>query len=202
MISLFSLEKRTSDEAAARELSSPHPKVFTSVRVGMVLVWAQHLPYGACGEMGWRLRALEVERRPPPPFPLPKPGRSKTPPGSTDPRLAWGREPWASEGRGGCGPSSSWLQALSPKSGQAKGPPERGLSVLPNETIWSQQRPLGAGGVFSQDTHLSPFPSCPRVRTPEQNQAPENQPSRQMARGGRGQLVTLASPRQTLEASP
>lgn len=45
---------------------------------------------------------------------------------------------------------------------------------------------MGAGGVFSQDTHLPPLPPCPRVRTPEQNQAPENQPSRQRWQGEGG----------------
>lgn len=102
-----------------------------------MLVWAQHLSRGACWVMGWRLRALEVERSPPT-FPSPQARMV------SDTSKAAQIPVWPGTGntgntglpKGGCGLVPGWLQALSPKSGQVKGTPRAGsISLSKQENV-------------------------------------------------------------------
>lgn len=56
---------------------APPRYVHPSVRVGMMLVWAQHLPRGALWGDGLEAQGTGGRKEPSQPSPLPKPGRSK-----------------------------------------------------------------------------------------------------------------------------
>lgn len=175
--------KKTSEEAAARALSSPPPQgVYIHLSE---LAWCRlGLNTSPVGPVGRRAGDSGPGGRKEPSH-LPPPQARRVKDISRQPGSQTGRALGTLGFRGGCGRSSSWLQALPPRSGQAEGPRNEVRQSFQMRT-WSQQHPVGAGGVFSQDTHLSPLPPCPRVRTPEQNQAPENQPSRQRWQGEGG----------------
>ena len=130
--------------------------------------------------MGWRLRALEVERSPPT-SPFPQARKVK------DTSKAAQIPAWP-EARNTGLPRGGVVRALADyrhfpiptpyyplKSGKVRGTPRAGS--LPTKECGLHQHLLGAGGrgrAFSLDTHLSPLPPCPRVWTPEQNRALEN----------------------------
>lgn len=97
--------------------------------------------WGMQGEMGWRLRALEVERSPPTsPFPQARKVKDTSKAAQIP---AWPEARNNGLPRGGCGPGPGWLQALpQPRSPcqvwQGEGDPQSWvLSAPPNKRMWS-----------------------------------------------------------------
>lgn len=128
-------------------LPPPPPKyVHPPVRVGMVLVWAPHLPHGACGR--WLQAQGTGGRKDPPSCPPPQArGVEDTAKAAQTP--AWpGAE---NAGFQGWLWSEFWLLQAPPAApglARSRGPPKLGPSAPPNKRMWSQQRPRGAGSLL------------------------------------------------------